>query len=471
MQATRSTLAAVALAAAATLVAARSLGVGAAQGADPIRERAEELARAASQQFGEVLKEEAQDGRSYGPAGAAGRDKSWGAAGQWLERSSEGYNSIVRRLSQAAQPAPAPATPRESPPATTAGPQAIATPSGWLSWSSERFRQIMRKLAQGAAPPEARQSKATNRGAPPEATAQPEGLPGVAAKVSPAARPGPPAAAQPPSRQADFGGEDRKLAQTRRAEAAKREAEVAKTEDVLRADQQKKAAEAKARGDARKPEALGKTAEAANKAEDERRAANAAGKKAQEEAHRLPETKVGEDARTGGAAELRKAAEAQAAKNPAEPEEERRAREARKAARAAEAKKAVEAARQRGAEARRLADQKAKDAGKPRSAEPGAAKAAESGKTPPVAERSRRGRIARAERGRVRACETAGTAIELPGWYVVKAGDTLWSIAERHYGAGRRYKRIFAGNRRRIRSPHWIEPCQRIYLPRAPRRT
>jgi nucleoid-associated protein YgaU len=469
MQATRSTLAAVALAAAATLVAARSLGVEAAQGADPLRERAEELARAASQQFGEVLKEEAQDKRSYGPAGAAGRDKSWGAAGQWLERSSEGYKSIVRRLSQAAQPAPAPATPRESPPATNAGPQAIATPSGWLSWSSERFRQIMRKLAQGAAPPEARQSKAANSGAPPEATAPPENLPGVAAKVSPAARPGPPAAAQPPSRQADFGGEERKLAQTRRAEAAKREAEVAKTEAVLRADQQKKAAEAKARGDARKPEALGKAAEAANKAEEERRAANAAAKKAQEEAHRLPETQVGEDARTGEAAEVRKAA--QAARKPAEPEEERHAREARKAERAAEAKMAVEAARQRGAEARRLADQKAKDAGKPRSAEPGAAKAAEAGKTPPGAEKSRHGRIARAERGRARACETAGTAIELPGWYVVKAGDTLWSIAERHYGAGRRYKRIFAANRRRIRSPHWIEPCQRIYLPRAPRRT
>jgi nucleoid-associated protein YgaU len=53
---------------------------------------------------------------------------------------------------------------------------------------------------------------------------------------------------------------------------------------------------------------------------------------------------------------------------------------------------------------------------------------------------------------------------------VVKKGDTLWSIAERHYGAGRRYNRIYAANRRRIRSAHWIEPCQRVYLPRPRRR-
>jgi len=55
--------------------------------------------------------------------------------------------------------------------------------------------------------------------------------------------------------------------------------------------------------------------------------------------------------------------------------------------------------------------------------------------------------------------------------YTVKRGDTLWSIAERHYGAGRRYKRIYAANRRRVRSAHWIEPCQRIYLPRPSRRS
>src|SRR5204862_495320 len=111
--------------------------------------------------------------------------------------------------------------------------------------------------------------------------------------------------------------------------------------------------------------------------------------------------------------------------------------------------------------------------------------AAESGKAPtPRAERRReRARIAaearaqrRAERGAYRektasrSCETAGTKVELPGWYVVKPGDTLWSIAERHYGAGWRYKRIYAANRRHMHSPHRISPCQRVYLPRMKRR-
>ncbi|MBO0742826.1 MAG: LysM peptidoglycan-binding domain-containing protein [Hyphomicrobiaceae bacterium] len=97
--------------------------------------------------------------------------------------------------------------------------------------------------------------------------------------------------------------------------------------------------------------------------------------------------------------------------------------------------------------------------------ETGAPKRAEAG----TALSARRRARVEARRSRIatgsRSCETAGAAIALPGWYVVKEGDTLWSIAERHYGAGRRYKRIYAANRRRIRSAHWIEPCQRVYLP------
>jgi len=59
----------------------------------------------------------------------------------------------------------------------------------------------------------------------------------------------------------------------------------------------------------------------------------------------------------------------------------------------------------------------------------------------------------------------------LPGWYVVKQGDTLWAIAQRHFGDGRHYRRIHAANRRRIRSANLIYACQRIYLPPAVRRT
>jgi nucleoid-associated protein YgaU len=78
---------------------------------------------------------------------------------------------------------------------------------------------------------------------------------------------------------------------------------------------------------------------------------------------------------------------------------------------------------------------------------------------------------ARSRRAASRACSAAGEETGVPGWYVVKQGDTLWAIAARHYGAGWRYKRIHAANRRRIRSAHWIYPCQRLYLPRGVRRT
>ena len=74
------------------------------------------------------------------------------------------------------------------------------------------------------------------------------------------------------------------------------------------------------------------------------------------------------------------------------------------------------------------------------------------------------------ERVAAKSCESAGTDIATPGWYVIKQGDTLWNIAEKHYGAGWRYRRIFAANRRRLSNPHYISPCQRVYLPRGPHR-
>ncbi len=54
----------------------------------------------------------------------------------------------------------------------------------------------------------------------------------------------------------------------------------------------------------------------------------------------------------------------------------------------------------------------------------------------------------------------------LPGRYTVKRGDTLWSIARRHYRKGKRYYRIVRANRRKLRNPNLIYPCQRLYLPR-----
>lgn len=48
---------------------------------------------------------------------------------------------------------------------------------------------------------------------------------------------------------------------------------------------------------------------------------------------------------------------------------------------------------------------------------------------------------------------------------VVRQGDTLWQIAERHYGDGAKYTQIFRNNKNQIRDPNWIYPDQRVNLP------
>ena len=48
---------------------------------------------------------------------------------------------------------------------------------------------------------------------------------------------------------------------------------------------------------------------------------------------------------------------------------------------------------------------------------------------------------------------------------IVRRGDTLWQIAQRHYGDGAKYTQIFRGNRKQIRDPNWIYPSQRFELP------
>ena len=167
MKAARSGIAAlVLLAAGAAVVLAQLQTADRAKAADPVRERAEDLARSASKRFGEVLK----DGRpaeaegKQPPAPSAG-DDPWSAARKWLERSSHDYKSIVRRLSkgggavtaQTTSPPGAPtakvAEPQPRPVAGKTEPQEGAGTSDWLSRSSERFQEIMRKLAEGAAPP------------------------------------------------------------------------------------------------------------------------------------------------------------------------------------------------------------------------------------------------------------------------------------------------------------------------------
>jgi nucleoid-associated protein YgaU len=50
-------------------------------------------------------------------------------------------------------------------------------------------------------------------------------------------------------------------------------------------------------------------------------------------------------------------------------------------------------------------------------------------------------------------------------WYITGANDTLWDIAERFYGSGQAYPRIYRANRKRLTSPHVVRPCLALRLP------
>jgi len=222
----------------------------------------------------------------------------------------------------------------------------------------------------------------------------------------------PPAkASPPPAADAKKPTEERRLAETRRAEAD-------------------------TRADAKKAEDAAKT-EPAKRVTD----------KAAENARRIAEAKRAAEAEAAlhaaRAAEVRRAAAAKTAVDAAQAAEVRR----QQAKAAAEARKT--AAVTKAPETKRVADARA-------AAGPGPRKAIR------MAERRRHAAVA--------TCRAAGRPVRLPGWYVVRRGDTLSVIARRHYGTAQGYRRIRAANRRAIPSADRIYPCQRIYLPRAVRR-
>jgi nucleoid-associated protein YgaU len=53
------------------------------------------------------------------------------------------------------------------------------------------------------------------------------------------------------------------------------------------------------------------------------------------------------------------------------------------------------------------------------------------------------------------------------GIHVVVDGDTLWKIAEAHYGSGARYEEIFEANKPMLKHPDKIYPGQRLRIPGA----
>jgi len=51
-------------------------------------------------------------------------------------------------------------------------------------------------------------------------------------------------------------------------------------------------------------------------------------------------------------------------------------------------------------------------------------------------------------------------------YYVIKSGDTLSAIAQRFYGNGSEYPKIFEANREVIKNPDLIYPGQKIRIPK-----
>lgn len=49
--------------------------------------------------------------------------------------------------------------------------------------------------------------------------------------------------------------------------------------------------------------------------------------------------------------------------------------------------------------------------------------------------------------------------------YIVAAGDSLWRIAESHYGSGRSWRTIYDANRDTLVNPNWLEVGQTLVLP------
>jgi nucleoid-associated protein YgaU len=50
-------------------------------------------------------------------------------------------------------------------------------------------------------------------------------------------------------------------------------------------------------------------------------------------------------------------------------------------------------------------------------------------------------------------------------WHEVKKGETLWKIAERYYGDGSLYPKIFEANKDTLKDPNLIRVGQKLRIP------
>jgi nucleoid-associated protein YgaU len=50
-------------------------------------------------------------------------------------------------------------------------------------------------------------------------------------------------------------------------------------------------------------------------------------------------------------------------------------------------------------------------------------------------------------------------------WHEVKKGETLWKLAERYYGDGSLYPKIFEANKDTLKDPNLIRVGQKLRIP------
>jgi colicin import membrane protein len=401
-----------------------------ANGTEAVRARAEELAEAASRRFDEVLKGGSPaQAEQAPPAILEGPRKE---ARAWIERSKRDFAMLMRRL------------------AGEVGPKAHAgSVSEWLGQSRERFETIMRRLTEPVAAP----AEDRSIGAP--------------AKRPEAAPSSPPEAGAPSARElarepgGGGMGSERPLAERRRAKPAPAAGAPTKAPSPAASGEVEKTLVE------RRPNAeIGATA-SAPPTQAVPLAKTTAPRQQLGEARAVEAGKGGPNERPGEAASRPAPGAARTA--PADKGRQQHARRAPRGARSAAAQAPdVRLAKTDAERAQRGTFAKRRFRRAKRAVPPAAASVAKAAASAALHRAARRGVRHRHPR-EFRACVAAGEGA-LPGWYVVKTGDTLWGISRRHYGAGRRYRRIAAANRRRLHGTTRIHPCERLYLPDAPRR-
>lgn len=67
--------------------------------------------------------------------------------------------------------------------------------------------------------------------------------------------------------------------------------------------------------------------------------------------------------------------------------------------------------------------------------------------------------------GAVTSTAASSTNPKNNGTYVVKTGDSLWSIAKKYYGDGSKYTKIYNANKNIIKNPSLIYPGQKLVIP------